>query len=145
LVDGDNIIVNPQPRNNNSLSSMITGNAAYDAGHLFFRGEEARTLINQVPAIKGKLRRASGSSEFVNGVTRYCLWLDDADLPSARSIPEIASRIDKVLEYRKGGGEVASTLTARPHQFRYRNTCQYSQILVPQVSSERREYLPVGF
>jgi hypothetical protein len=57
---------------------------------------------------------------------------------------EISSRIDKVLEYRKGGGEVASTLTARPHQFRYRNTCQYSQILVPQVSSERREYLPVG-
>src|ERR1700681_2805192 len=34
--------------------------------------------------------------------------------------------------------------SSRPHQFRYRNTCRLSQILVPQVSSEKREYLPVG-
>jgi hypothetical protein len=50
-----------------------------------------------------------------------------------------------VLAYRKKGGEVARTLVLRPHQFRYRHQCEKSQILVPQVSSERREYLPVGF
>jgi hypothetical protein len=144
LVDGANTIVDSQSRNNNSLSPMITGNAAYDGGNLFFGVDEARILIERAPATKAKLRRVAGTSEFVDGITRYCLWLDDADLPYARSVPEISSRIDKVLEYRKSGGEVASTLTDRPHQFRYRNTCQVSQILVPQVSSERREYLPVG-
>ena len=145
LVEGANIIVNSQSYNSNSLSSMITGNAAYDGGNLFLDVEEARTLIEQVPEVRRILRRVSGTSEFVDGVTRYCIWLDDVDLPFGRSVPEIARRIDSVLEYRKGGGEVATTLTDRPHQFRYRNTCNVSQILVPQVSSERREYLPVGF
>lgn len=144
LVEGPNIVVNGQSKNNGSLSSMITGNAAYDGGHLFLDVDEARVLVQRVPAAKGVLRRVSGTSEFVDGITRYCLWLDDADLPFAKNVPEISSRIEKVLEYRKGGGEVAVTLTKRPHQFRYRNTCKAAQILVPQVSSEKREYLPIG-
>jgi hypothetical protein len=145
LVDGANIIVNSRSNNDNALSGMITGNAAYDGGHLFLSLDEARLLTARTPGAKTRLRRVSGTSEFVDGVTRYCLWLDDADLPFARSVPEISARIDKVLEYRQAGGEVAVTLIKRPHQFRYRNTCRKSQILVPQVSSERREYLPVGF
>lgn len=56
----------------------------------------------------------------------------------------VASRIDGVTKYRMGGGEVAVTLVKRPHQLRYRNGGKVSQLLVPQVSSERREYLPVG-
>lgn len=144
LVEGSNIVVNSQPKNNGCLSPMITGNAAYDGGHLFLDVDEARVLVERVPAAKAVLRRVSGTSEFVDGVTRYCLWLDDSDLPFARDVPEIASRIDSVLEYRKNGGEVAVTLTGRPHQFRYRNTCKVSQLLVPQVSSEKREYLPIG-
>ena len=144
LVDGPNVIVDSQSKNINSLSPMITGNAAYDGGNLFLDVNEARILVNQTPEAKEKLRKVSGTSEFVDGVTRYCLWLDDSDLPWARSVPEISSRIDRVLEYRRNGGEVAATLTGRPHQFRYRNTSRSSQILVPQVSSERREYLPVG-
>lgn len=144
LVEGGNTIVNSQPRNNGTLSPMITGNASYDGGYLFLDVDEARSLVERIPAVQSLLRRTSGTSEFVDGITRYCLWLDDADLPLARSVPEIASRIDKVLEYRRGGGEVAVTLTGRPHQFRYRNTCKAAQILIPQVSSERREYLPIG-
>ena len=144
LVDGPNIIVASQSRNTNSLSSMITGNAAYDGGHLFLSPDEARQLAAAHPEIRSKLRKASGTSEFVDGVTRYCLWLEDGDLPLAKSIPTVASRIDGVTKYRMGGGEVAVTLVKRPHQFRYRNGGKVSQLLVPQVSSERREYLPVG-
>jgi hypothetical protein len=144
LVDGPNIIVASQSRTTNSLSSMITGNAAYDGGHLFLSPDEARQLVAAHPEMRSRLRKASGTSEFVDGVTRYCLWLEDGDLPLAKSIPAVASRIDGVTKYRMGGGEVAVTLVKRPHQFRYRNGCKVSQLLVPQVSSERREYLPVG-
>ena len=144
LVEGPNIIVDSQSRNSNLLSSMITGNAAYDGGHLFLTADEARRLTDANPEIRDKLRKVSGTSEHVDGITRYCLWLDDEDLPLARSIPAIASRIEGVTKYRESGGEVAVTLVRRPHQFRYRNTCRASQLLVPQVSSERREYLPVG-
>jgi hypothetical protein len=145
LVEGRDVIVLSESRNLNSLSTMITGNAAYDGGHLFLTRHEAHELIDANPQLSSKLRRVSGTSEYVDGITRYCLWLDDDDLPLAQSIPALASRIAGVLAYRQRGGEVARTLVGRPHQFRYRNGCQTSQLLVPQVSSERREYLPVGF
>jgi hypothetical protein len=144
LVDGPDIIVASQSRNANPLSSMITGNAAYDGGHLFLVAEEAHQLAEAYPEMRDRIRKASGTSEFVDGVTRYCLWLGDNDLPLANGIPTVASRIEGVTKYRVGGGEVAVTLVKRPHQFRYRNGCNTSQLLVPQVSSERREYLPVG-
>jgi hypothetical protein len=144
LVDGPDIIVKSQSINSNSLSRMMTGNAAYDGGHLFLTAAEARDLVRRAPEAASRLRKVSGTSEFVDGITRYCLWLEDDDLPFARSVPEISSRLDSVLEYRKTGGEVATTLTGRPHQFRYRNTCRTRQILVPQISSERRDYIPVG-
>ena len=144
LVEGPNIIIASQSRNANALSSMITGNAAYDGGHLFLTVQEARQLTGDHPLIKEKLRKVSGTSEYVDGITRYCLWLDDEDLPLAKSIPPVASRIEDVTRYRKSGGEVAATLIKKPHQFRYRNACKTSQLLVPQVSSERREYLPIG-
>jgi len=142
LVDGPNIIVESQSKNENSLSPMITGNAPYDGGHLFLTPVEARTLAAQLPEIKNNLRRVTGTSEFISGAVRYCLWFDDEELTYAQSKPQIASRIDAVLDYRRNGGEVASTLVNRPHQFRYRNTCRTAQIVVPQTCSERREYLP---
>lgn len=144
LIDGPNVIVASQSKNTNSLSSMITGNAPYDGGHLLLNADEAHQLAEAYPEIRDKLRKASGTSEFVDGVSRYCLWLGDDDLPLAQSIPAVAARIEGVAKYRMGGGEVAVSLVKRPHQFRYRNGCKTSQLLVPQVSSERREYLPVG-
>ena len=144
LVDGPDIIVLSQSTNGNSLSRMITGNAAYDGGSLFVSADDACDLTKRSPEVRALLRRVSGTSEFVDGIIRYCLWIDDRHLPMAARIPEIADRLNRVLHYRQTGGEVAVTLTARPHQFRYRNTCRVAQILIPQVSSERREYLPVG-
>jgi len=72
------------------------------------------------------------------------LWIHDDQLPIAEQIPAVRDRIAAVLKDRKEGGEVALTLLNRPHQFRYRNRPVDSQILVPQVSSERRRYIPVG-
>jgi hypothetical protein len=92
LVEGSNIIIESRSRNDNNLSPMITGNAAYDGGHLFVSVEEARVLVARTPKAKVLLRRVSGTSEFIDGVTRYCLWINDRDFPLAQGIPEIASR-----------------------------------------------------
>ncbi len=144
LVEGENVIVESQSWRPVPLSPMITGNAAYDGGNFFLDAGEARALIERSPAAASMLRPVTGTSEFVDGLIRFCLWIDDESLLGAQGIPEISTRIQKVLDYRKGGGEVAVTLTKRPHQFRYRNTSESGQIIIPQVSSERREYIPAG-
>jgi len=145
LVDGPDVIVHGRSRPNHGLSTMITGNAPYDGGALLLDPTEADQLLRDAPTAQKFVRRVSGTSEFIDGISRFCLWIDDADRAEAGEIPEIAERTAKVLSYRRDGGEVATTLAGKPHQFRYRNTCGERQILIPQVSSERRQFLPVGW
>jgi len=145
LVEGTDDIVQPRSFCSDQLSPMITGNAAYDGGNLFLTSDSAREMIRNHPDLESNIRPVLGTSEFIDGKTRYCLWFADNELESAKSHPGTKERIDAVLKYRKSGGQVARTLASRPHQFRYRHTCETSQILVPQVSSERREFLPVGY
>ncbi len=144
LVDGPDIIVETASSPISAVPRIITGNAAYDGGHLFLSEHQREEIISTNPAAERLILRASGTSEFVDGKRRWCLWIDDSDLAFAQSIPQIAQRIAAVLKYRMEGGEVAQDLVDRPHQFRYRNRAIDSQILVPQVSSERRHYIPVG-
>ncbi|MDP3175060.1 MAG: N-6 DNA methylase [Phenylobacterium sp.] len=145
IVASPNIIVTPESSRQDDLSPMITGNAAYDGGNLFLSPQEARDLITRYPELAAKVRPVTGTSEFIDGVRRFCLWFEDDDLRFAQNHPATSGRIERVLAARQGGGEVAATLTRRPHQFRYRNRCMRHQVLIPQVSSERREYLPVGY
>jgi hypothetical protein len=86
-----------------------------------------------------------GSTEFINGKPRYCLWLGDEDVRVARNFPEVAARIDSVkLDRLETEDKAVNKLAARPHQFRERKGDEGRKIFVPIVSSENREYLPVG-
>ena len=86
-----------------------------------------------------------GSTEFINGDPRYCLWLGDDDVALARRFPSVASRIDAVRRDRLATEDKAvNKLATRPHQFRERKGDEATKIFVPIVSSENREYFPVG-
>lgn len=91
------------------------------------------------------VRRLYGSDEFISGNVLYCLWIEDEHLEEARSVPEIARRIDECRKFREGlEDESTRKLAARPHQFREMHCGRHHTIVVPSVSSERREYLPCG-
>lgn len=90
-------------------------------------------------------KRFLGSSEFINGKERYCLWIGDESLSQIQQFPEVMQRIESVRLHRIETGDVAvNKLAARPHQFRERKGDGNRKIFVPIVSSENREYLPVG-
>ena len=91
------------------------------------------------------IKRFLGSSEFINGKERSCLWLDDDDLKIAVQVPEVRLRIEAVRRDRLETEDTAvNKLAARPHQFRERKGEEQRKILIPIVSSENRDYLPVG-
>lgn len=89
-------------------------------------------------------RRIYGSSEFIRGIPRHCLWISDSDLAEAISIPAVRKRIELVRESRLKGGTTAREIADRPHQFQRMNEGQLHTILVPGISSENRPFLPVG-
>lgn len=91
------------------------------------------------------IKRFLGSSEFINGKERLCLWIDDVSLPEIEKFTEVKKRIESVRRDRLETEDAAvNKLANKPHQFRERKGDEKQKILIPIVSSENRDYLPVG-
>lgn len=144
LVPGNDVIVQQALSPISGIKPIITGNSPYDGGHLLLSSAEARDLLSEHPKSSSMVKKLYGSRDYLNGEQRYCLWVKASDLTAANDIPVVKKRIDKVLEFRKGGGQVARGLAARPHQFRYTHEAKKHLIIAPRVSSERRVYIPFG-
>lgn len=144
LVDGPNIIVDKHPEPINRLPEMVAGNIPRDLGNFMLDPEEKVRLVTYYPNSESMIRKIQGSKEFINGIERYCLWIDDSQVPLALSIPEISKRLSSIKEYRRTGSERGKLGYSTPHRFERRIVGKYSAIIVPRVSSERREYIPAG-
>lgn len=91
------------------------------------------------------IRRFLGSSEYINGKERYCLWIADDEVSDVCRFSAVDDRIKSVRADRLETTDVAvNKLSAKPHQFRERKGDESSKIFVPIVSSENREYFPAG-
>ncbi len=126
---------------------MIFGNKPTDGGHLYITHEERGAFIAKYPQYAHWVRKILGAKEFINGGERWCFWLADIPLDEAMDVPEVALRCEKIRELRVKAGHAAALKGAeRPHTF-----LQIAQpksghyLLVPSVSSERRQYVPMGF
>lgn len=146
LVPGDDVFVAPITRVPDERTAMQFGNHPYYANALMLRPEEARRLVEQVPAAKSFVRPLYGSKEFISGAPRACLWITEDTLDEALTIPEIRARVEHVRESRvaKDSDAQAVKLIGTPHRFRDQYEAVSELLVVPIVSSENRPYLPVG-
>ncbi|WMP17540.1 type IIL restriction-modification enzyme MmeI [Thiothrix lacustris] len=87
-----------------------------------------------------------GSSEFIKGNVRWCLWLDtDNARNTVESIPDIKRRIGNVKKFREQSKDSGTKkLAEKPHQFREMREAVRELLLISRVSSERRAYIPMG-
>jgi len=145
LVDGPSIIVLGESSSRFGLPLMNAGNIARDKGNLMITSVEKDCLLQDFPDAHRLVRRLAGSNEAINGLVRYCLWIKDDDAEYAQEILFIAERLEKIREYRANGSERGKLGLATPHRFERTITGDKCQLIVPRVSSERREYLPVEF
>ena len=127
------------------FSAMTLGNQPYEGGNLFLERADLNELGEKVKGAKKFIRRAYGSSEFINNDERYCLWINDDDLDYVKTIPFIAKRIDKVYEWRlKSERPATVAMASRPHQFCEMKSGRSNTLVIPIRSSENRPFLPVG-
>ncbi|MEI6865980.1 DNA methyltransferase [Flavicella sp.] len=146
LMDSANIIVSGRRKPLSNFPEMKFGNMPNDGGGLIFTEEEYEQLIKQFPKGKEFTRLLLGSAEFIRGSKRYCLWIEDNQLEEAIKIPTITNRIERTEIHRLNSKDKGTNrLAQRSHQFRDRNTAKESQLILPSVSSERREYIPCGY
>ena len=145
LTPGPNIIVKPASLSISGLPRMTLGNMPKDDGGLLLTKEEADSLDLDASSRAAWTKKALGSTEFIQGRMRYCLWLSDDDLWAALENPKIAARVEHVKRFREKSIDPGmKPMAARPHQFREMNCPERLGIVVPRVSSENREFLPVG-
>jgi len=143
----NNSIAVQQTKNSISkLPKMNFGNMPNDGGGLILTTEEKNSLIEKYPQSEKYVRLLLGSQEFIRGQERWCLWLYDNDLEDIKSIMPIIECIEKTRNHRlESKDKGTNRLASRPHQFRDTNESITSSIIIPSVSSERRDYIPIGF
>ena len=91
------------------------------------------------------IRRFLGSTEYINGKERYCLWIGDDEVDEVYQFEEVQKRIQSVRKDRLETDDIAvNKLAAKSYQFRERKGDDAFKIFVPIVSSENREYFPAG-
>jgi len=146
LMPGKNIYIARRAKPLADFPKMDLGNMPIDDGNLILSEREKIQLINKSSDSEYLLRELIGSSEFINGRIRWCLWISDSNRKDAEKVAEIKKRIDAVEAFRKSSKDAGTRkLAQRPHQFREMKEAKKTLMLVSRVSSERRHYIPIGF
>ncbi len=148
LVSGPNVVVNGISKLSpgSGRASMLWGNKPTDGGNLSLSTVERDALLSTDPEATHYIRPYFGAAEYIRGLERFCIWVDDHDVSAAAKIPQLAHRFEQVRQFR-AASKAAETRPASeyPHRFRQIQSVGVNfSLIVPQVSSERREYLPVG-
>lgn len=145
LVPGRNIIVDKMQKPRSGIPKMSLGNQPYEGNFLTLDGDEYDNLDLDADRKSKYFRRFYGSSEFIRGGRRFCIWLPEEQPLEAFKITEISDRVERVRKWRLASTRPATrAMAARPHQFCEMNIGRSRTIIVPIRSSENREYLPVG-
>ena len=146
LVAAPNVIVETISRSPKDRGHMVWGNKPTDGGNLILSCDDKRKLLEENEISSRFIRPYYGAADFIQGKERYCLWIEDNERDLAESIPGIAARVSRVKDFR-AASKAAETrpATEYPHRFRQiQSVAKQVSFIMPQVSSERREYLPIG-
>lgn len=125
---------------------MITGNKLTDNGNFILNQEEKEVVISTYPELSSLIYRFMGSQELLQDIKRYCFYIKDSDIEFAYSNKILSKRLDNIKTFRENSTEKATRESAKtPHKYFFSSYAPTDAIIVPSVSSERRDYIPIGY
>ncbi|KMT21611.1 DNA methyltransferase [Clostridium cylindrosporum] len=146
LVNADNVFIESRKKAICNVPTMCLGNMPNDGGYLLFSDEEKEEFLSSNPNSEKWFKKFVGSHEYINSITRWCLWLEGTSPSELKSCKGILERISKVREFRLASKRKATQkLADSPMNFGEIRQPKGNYILVPRHSSEKRKYLPIGF
>ena len=146
LVDGPVLILPNRRYPLCDVPQIGIGNKPIDGGHYLFTTEERDAFLLTEPQAQDYFHRWIGSDEFLNGYERWCLWLGECSPAELQAMPEAMKRVQAVRQARLASkSPPTQKLAAMPTRFHVENFPSRRFLVIPEVSSERRLYLPIGF
>lgn len=129
-----------------SVSKMITGTQPIDDGNLIFDTDERAAFLAVQPQAAPFLRPFLGTEEYVNGIDRWILAVQTATPAQLRSMPHVVERLRAVRAFRAKSKRASTKKIADyPARFNVETIPAGPFLAVPEVSSENREYIPIGW
>jgi hypothetical protein len=146
LIDGNQIIVTKRSKPLSNLPEINFGSMANDGGNLLLSEDEKNKILLIAPEAKPLIKKLIGALEFIRGIEKYCIWIDDKNKDFAYSIDEIRKRIDATqLSRTNSKRKTTQELAGIPYKFAEVRYLPTDSIIIPSVSSEKRKYIPIGF
>ena len=150
LFDGNNVFITNRPAPLSNVPRMHNGCKLLDGGFYTLTSQERKEAISKDSYADKFIRPYLGAKNFIHGTARYCIWLKDANPKDIHQSPFILDRINKVAEFRSQQKSKDTQKYAKrpmlPTRLAYYSHDEHTDMLiVPATSSQRREYLPIGY
>ena len=146
LVEGKDMFITTRTKPLCAVPEIIKGSETTDDGHFMLSLEEVNFLTEKYPNAAACIRPFIGGGDFINGNVRYCLWLKDAPLNEVRQIPFIQERIERVKNFRLASTKQRTRHWAKfPTLFSEDRQPSSKYLMLPKVSSEKRDYIPFAY
>jgi len=145
LIDGPDVVL---PRRRAALCAapeIGIGNKPIDDGNYLYTTAERDAFLRDEPQAAKFFRPWLGADEFINGYQRWCLWLGEASPSELRAMPQALKRVQAVKRFREQSRSAPTrALAATPTRFHVENMPAGEAVVVAKVSSERRDFVPMG-
>lgn len=147
LMPSDTFFINPlMAKPLCEVPKIGMGNQPIDDGNYLFTKQQMLDFIAIEPMSEAYFHEYYGSEEFSNGIPRYCLWLGDCEPDVLSKMPHAMKRVEAVRQYRlKSDREKTRELAETPRNFATKNMPKADYLVMPEVSTQRRKYIPFGY
>ena len=140
------LTVREESRPINGMGKLIIGSKPIDGGHYIFTAKERTAFLDMEPAAESFLRPYIGAREYLQGGARWILALHNAEPNALKRLPRVRERVAAVRRYREASKSKPTQKLAETPTLYHVNVLPTAPFLViPEVSSERREYVPIGW
>ena len=140
------LVVREESRPINGMPQLLTGSQPIDGGHTIFTADEARAFLAEEPAATPYLRPFVGAREYLQGGERFILSLHGVSPTLLRQLSKVRERLARVRSYRQTSKRASTLKLAKTPALWQVNVIPSAPFLVlPEVSSERRDYAPIGW
>jgi hypothetical protein len=146
LTDAPDVVLQRRGKPLCDVPAMGIGNKPIDGGHYLFTPEEMAEFLQREPGAQPYFRRWLGADEFLNGYERRCLWLGNAEPAALKALPWAMERVASVRHLRAASKSAPTRkLAETPRRFHVEFMPDQEYLVIPKVSSERRNFIPVGY
>ena len=140
------IIVKPHKDAPDGVLKIAFGNQPRDGGNLILTEEERDEILKKEPSVSKYILPYIGSLELIKGTKRYCIWLNEVPPEEIVKSKFLTERINLVREFRLSSKAKTTNQYAKvSHRFAQVAQPKNDFLAIPEVSTSKRRYIPMGF